>query len=148
MYWFNLLDCTICSYGEEHTWTEGIHSYRKAKSISIVCCCPRSHALHTNLTLLANKLITVCDLCPLPLLNPLLPPPLPPPVRLRADGIVWGRVYFYTAVLSLKLALFFSHYLILHFFSLSLSSYPLGFMPSSHIILMFGVFTVNQTVCS
>lgn len=129
-------------------------SYRRAKSISTVCCRPMSHALHTNvgLTLLANKLITVCDLCPLPLLTPSPPPPpLPPPVRLRADGIVWGRVYFYTAVLSLKPSLtplpgFTTTSLFLHHFSLSVtppSLPPPGVIPSSHTILMFGVFTVN-----
>lgn len=58
-------------------------------------------AHNVSLTLLANKCITVCDLCPWTLLTP--PHRQPPAVGHRADGIVWGRVcLFYTVVLSLK----------------------------------------------
>lgn len=76
-------------------------SNRNRKSICIVSCCSVSHT-NVGLTLLANKLITVCDLCPLPLLTP---PPAGAAAasrQARNRWDVWGRVSLYTGMLSLK----------------------------------------------
>lgn len=104
--------------------------------ISIACCCPVTRALCTNmgLMLLANKLITVCDLCPLPLLTPSRLSCCQAD-RLRTDGTVWRwevQGYYYTACVVTQ---DFSFLLPLFLF---LSS---GFMPK--FTYRFSLFTVN-----
>lgn len=88
-----------------------------------------------DLPQLANKLITVCDPWPLPLLTP-SPLPLQPPLRhTAADGIVWGWIYFENShVCRSSLQPLLPIYII----SFSIHHRAPRFTPSSNTILMFG----------
>lgn len=137
----------ICSSDTEtHMWMHSVPKAKERKKGLFSLCAVVQWVTHTNvgLRLLANKLITVCDLCPLLSLTP--SPTAVAATASRQAPSSWdsrGEGFsLHSRVVTQDFSLYRLYFHIPHFTKFSVTLLR-GFMPSSYIVLMFSQFTLN-----